>query len=91
MTPDEAEYLDQLHAERRCYAWAMHRHGGMTPEEAERDALEFYPYEPESEPYRWLVFHDHSWHWAMRAIHGDRYATDHPELAEPSPEYLALG
>ncbi|MFB7026381.1 MULTISPECIES: hypothetical protein [unclassified Streptomyces] len=34
------------------------------------------------------LFHEHSWHWA---IHGDRYATDHPEPAEPSPEYLALG
>ncbi|MFE2330056.1 hypothetical protein ACFXD5_40170 [Streptomyces sp. NPDC059385] len=86
----EAEYVDCLEAERRGYAWVMRQHGGVPPEEAMEAALECYPYEPPDAPYRGLVFHDNSWHWAMRAIHGDRYAADHPELAHPSAEYLAL-
>ncbi|WP_411074764.1 hypothetical protein [Streptomyces sp. cmx-4-7] len=89
MTPDEAEYLDQLHGERHGYARVVRHYGGRTPEQAERDALEFYPYEPESEPYRRLVFHEHPWHWAMQVIHRDRYATDHPELGDPPPEFPA--
>ncbi|MEV5574586.1 hypothetical protein AB0L06_31515 [Spirillospora sp. NPDC052269] len=68
----------------------MQHHGGLTPEEAEEAALEQYPYEPGGDPLRGLVFHDDAWHWAMLAIHGDRYGRKHPELVHPSPEYEAL-
>ncbi|MEU3289658.1 hypothetical protein OG739_02285 [Streptomyces longwoodensis] len=86
----EAEYLEYLRAERRGYAWVMQYHGGLTPAEAHRAAAEHYPYEAEDDPYRTLVFHDEAWHWAMQAIHGERYASEHPELAHPSPAYQAL-
>ncbi|EFL19581.1 hypothetical protein [Streptomyces sp. C] len=90
MTWSEAEYLKCLEAERRGYAWVMEHHGGLTPKEAEEAALEWYRYEPAGDPYRGLVFHDESWHWAMLAVHGHRYTVEHPELAYPSPGYLAL-
>ncbi|MFI7349351.1 hypothetical protein ACIBSR_24265 [Streptomyces sp. NPDC049936] len=90
MTWSEAEYLGYLQAERRGYAWVMQHHGGLTSAESEEAALEQYPYEPEDAPYRGLVFHDEAWHWAMVAIHGYRYAMEHPELAHPSPDYQAL-
>lgn len=87
---DEAKYVDCLEGERRAYAWVMEHHGGMPPKEAVAAALEWYPYEPPGTSHRGLVFHEDSWHWAMQAIHGQWYATEHPELAYPSPEYLAL-
>ncbi|MFF5157744.1 hypothetical protein ACFY3N_16065 [Streptomyces sp. NPDC000348] len=91
MTWNEAEYLDLLHAERRAYAWVMRHYGGLTPAKATEAALEWYPYEPEDHPCRGLVFHDEAWHWAMSAIHGDRYTVEHPGLAHPPPAYEALG
>ncbi len=90
VTWSEAEYLEYLRSERRAYAWVMRRHGGLTSEEAGQAALECYPYEPADAPYRGLVFHDEAWHWAMLAIHGDRYGHEHPEPADPPPEYRAL-
>ncbi|MFE2147682.1 hypothetical protein ACFXA3_39160 [Streptomyces sp. NPDC059456] len=90
MTWDETEYLDCLRSERRGYAWVMRRHGGMAPEEAMEAALERYPFEPADAPYRGLIFHDEAWHWAMLAIHGDRYPVEHPELVQPSADYRAL-
>ncbi|AZS88779.1 hypothetical protein ACIQKE_19050 [Streptomyces griseoviridis] len=90
MTWNEADYLDCLVSERRCYAWVMRHHGGLTPEEARKAALECYPYEPAETPFRGLVFHDLAWHWAMVAIHGFRYGAEHPELADPSADYRAL-
>ncbi|MFJ6014901.1 hypothetical protein [Streptomyces sp. NPDC092952] len=87
---DEVEYLDCLRSERRGYAWVMRRHGGLTREQAEVAALDRYPYEAPGAPYRGLVFHDEAWHWAMLAIHGDRYAAERPDLGSPSSEYLAL-
>ncbi|WP_256107228.1 hypothetical protein [Streptomyces sp. ODS05-4] len=87
---DETEYLAYLAAERRGYAWVMRHHGGRSAVEAGSDAVDFYPYEPAHAPFRGLVFHDEAWHWAMSAVHGDRYAEEHPGLAEPSPEYRAV-
>ncbi|MFF8381763.1 hypothetical protein ACF07V_37360 [Streptomyces sp. NPDC015661] len=91
MTWNEAEYLDYLESERRCYAWVMQHHGGLTADEASGAALEHYPYEPAEVPFRGLVFHDEAWHWAMLEIHGDRYVVEHPGLVQPSPDYRALG
>ncbi|MBW8801567.1 MAG: hypothetical protein JF597_50970 [Streptomyces sp.] len=90
MTWTEAEYLDLLRSERRAYAWVMRHHGGMSLPESWAAALDCYPYEPADEPHRGLVFHDEAWHWAMSRIHGHRYPVEHPELADPSPEYRAL-
>ncbi|WP_247703154.1 hypothetical protein [Streptomyces sp. F63] len=50
-----------------------------------------YPYEPDGDSDRGLIFHDEAWHWAMPAIHGDRCVVEHPGLARPSAEYEALG
>ncbi|MFG3531013.1 hypothetical protein ACGF8B_30385 [Streptomyces sp. NPDC047917] len=90
MTWSETEYVECLRAERRHYAWLMQRHGELAPEDAWAAALERYPYEPSDAPFRGLIFHDEAWHWAMLAIHGDRYTVAHPELAQPSAEYRAL-
>lgn len=86
----EEEYVDYLAGERRCFAWVMRRHGGLTEIQAEAAALERYPYQANDEPYRGLVFHDEAWHWAMRKIYGDSYVVQHPKLVEPSAEYRAL-
>ncbi|WP_459185575.1 hypothetical protein [Streptomyces sp.] len=90
MTWEEAEYLDYLQSEWHGYAWVMQHHGGLSPQEAREAALARYPYEPADAPYRGLIFHDEAWHWAMLAIHGDRYTAEHPELVDPSPDYRAL-
>jgi hypothetical protein len=76
--------------ERRRFAWVMQRHGGLTASQAEAAALKRYPYETGDAPHRGLVFHDESWHWAMLKIHGDSYVVEHPELIQPSAEYLRL-
>jgi hypothetical protein len=86
----EDEYAEYPHGERRCFAWVMRRYGGCTPAQAETAALERYPYEPNDAPFRGFIFHDHSWHWAMLAIHGNFYWVEHPELRDPPPEYWAL-
>ncbi|MCX4850214.1 hypothetical protein [Streptomyces sp. NBC_00893] len=90
MTWSETEYVEYLRAERRCYAWLMQRYGELAPAEVWAAVLVRYPYEPSDAPYRGLIFHDEAWHWAMLAIHGDRYTVEHPELAQPSAEYRAL-
>ncbi|MET9657543.1 hypothetical protein [Streptomyces sp. NPDC006510] len=90
MSWSEAEYSEYLRDERRRYAWVMRRHGDLTPTEARAAALDRYPYESSDAPYRGLIFHDEAWHWAMLAIHGDRYTVEYPELAGPSAEYMAL-
>jgi hypothetical protein len=90
MTWNEEEYVKNLRAERRRYAWVMQRHGGLTPAQAQAAALEHYPYEASDAPHRGLVFHDEAWHWAMLEIHNSLYWVEHPELAEPSAEYRAL-
>jgi hypothetical protein len=86
----EDEYVAYLHGERRCFAWVMQRYGDRTPAQAEVAAQECYPYEASDVPFRGLIFHDHSWHWAMLAIHGGSYWVEHPELLDPPPEYWAL-
>ncbi len=91
MVGSEDEYVELLRAERRCYAWVMRRYGGMTAAEADRAAREAYPYEPTEDGwYRWLVFHEEAWHWAMLTIHGHGYVVEHPDLVEPTAEYRAL-
>jgi hypothetical protein len=90
MTWTEQEYCAYLEAERRRYAWVLHRFGDVTPEQAEAAAAEFYYYEPGDDPLRGLVFHDEAWHWALRGILGDNYPNEHPDLVAPPPEYDAL-
>lgn len=86
----EDEYVAYLHGERHSFAWVLQRYGGFTPTDAEAAALKRYPYETSDAPFRGLIFHDQSWHWAMLAIHGDNYPVEHPELVDPPPEYDAL-
>ncbi|WP_067673757.1 hypothetical protein [Nocardia miyunensis] len=86
----EGEYLDYLWGERHRFAWVMRRYGGLAQVEAESSALRRYPYEQADAPHRGLIFHDEAWHWAMLGIHGERYAHEHPELAQPPAEYREL-
>lgn len=78
--PDEEEYQRYLECERRLFALALTHHGGMTPEQAKREALERYPYEPPDTSYRGMIFHEIAWHWAMIRLHGHEYSRSHPEL-----------
>ncbi|MCX4966761.1 hypothetical protein OHA98_18350 [Streptomyces sp. NBC_00654] len=91
MTWSEEEYAAYLRDERRRYAWVMRRYGNLSPAESRAAAEERYAYEPADAPFRGLVFHDEAWHWAMLALHGERYWTDRPESADAPPEYDALG
>jgi hypothetical protein len=90
MSWPEEECVEYLADERRRFAWVMRRYGGMTPAQADAAALERYPYEPPDAPFRDLIFHDESWHWAMLKIHGQDYPRTHPELVHPPAEYRAL-
>jgi hypothetical protein len=85
----ESEYVAHLNRERHLYAWCLVRFGSFDPAVAHREAELWYPYEPPSDPYRWLVFHDMAWHWAMLKIHGANYWLEDPTLEEPSAQYWA--
>ncbi|MCB0062435.1 MAG: hypothetical protein KDE19_09975 [Caldilineaceae bacterium] len=71
------------------YKWCLIHIGGYPEHEATQEALVFCEYEPPEEEYRWLVFHDEAWHWAMLEIYGNLYWLSKPELLEPSAEYGA--
>ncbi len=89
-TLSEDKYVAYLTSERRRFAWVMHRYGGLTAAQADAAALARYPYEASDAPYRYLVFHNRAWHWAMLKIHKDRYWVTYPELVSPPTEYNAL-
>jgi hypothetical protein len=84
---NEEEYRRCLDCERRLYAWCLVSWGGCTTEQAERNAQEFYVYEPPEQKHRELVFHDSAWGWAMFHIHGDGYWSKRPELQRPPAEF----
>jgi hypothetical protein len=86
---DERAYVARLSHEHHMYAWCLARYGGFAPDVAATLASEAYPYEPPSDAYRDLVFHDAAWHWAMLRILGDGYWRGHPERETPSTEYRA--
>ena len=86
---EEAWYLAILEHERHMFAWCLTRIGGRSPEAAAAEAAAFYEYEPASEEYRALVFHDLAWHWAMLTIHGDGYWWRDRALETPTAEYEA--
>lgn len=83
----EEEYISSLKQQSHMYEWCMKNIGGLTSSEAKLEAEKFYTYEPPSEEYRWLVFHDDAWHWAMLKIKGEQYWVAFPELANASTEY----
>jgi hypothetical protein len=76
-----------LEHERHLFAWCLSSLGGKSPSEAQAAAEAFYAYEPATEPYRGLVFHDEAWHWAMLQIVGPQYWFTQPELEKPSAAY----
>jgi hypothetical protein len=86
----EDEYVQCLRDERRRYSWVMQRHGDLDAIQADRAAVEQYPYEASDEPHRGLVFHDEAWNWAMRDIYGYEYRISHPHLVAQPAEYIAL-
>ncbi|APR83731.1 Hypothetical protein A7982_09080 [Minicystis rosea] len=85
----EDEYRRYLDRERHLFAWCLRELGGMTPAEAEREALLAYEYQPATHPNRGLVFHDIAWHWAMLRIHGGMYWLNDRTLERPSEAYHA--
>jgi hypothetical protein len=85
---NEDEYISYLSSERRLYAWCMINYGKLSEEDAQCVANAFYTYEPSSEPYRGLVFHEEAWHWAMLRIFGASYWISSPELETPSVDYM---
>jgi hypothetical protein len=70
-----------------AFAWCLEEYGGFTRADAEGEASRAYPYQPASDPYRALKFHDEAWHWAMLTIHGPSYWKTSPALAKPNAEY----
>ncbi|MEV7971652.1 hypothetical protein [Cellulomonas sp. NPDC089187] len=85
----QEEYCRYLNAERRAYAWTLSELGGFTADTARSAAVEQYPYLGAADPYRGLVFHHESWHWAMLRLHGDRYWEREPGLLHPPSAYEA--
>ncbi len=85
---NEAEYLNYLDFERQLYAFALISYGGFAPELARQESLKRYPYEHIDTPYRGLIFHKESWHWAMMRLHGDRYWISFPELQDQPEAFL---
>lgn len=86
---DETDYLAYLELERHLFAWCLIHYGSATPQLARENAEKRYPYEPSDAPYRGLIFHDISWHWAMLSIHGEGYWVQHRERQDPTAEYKA--
>lgn len=74
----EEEYVEHLQVERRLFEWTLVRYGNYTLADAQQEAEAFYYYEPPTDKYRGLVFHEEAWHWAMLKIHGDNYWITHP-------------
>jgi hypothetical protein len=83
----EEEYVKCLAHERHMFAWCLVNMDGCSPESAERQACERYPYKPSEDPHRGLIFHDEAWHWASLRICGDFYWLSQPGSESPSPEY----
>jgi hypothetical protein len=83
----EAEYARYLDNERRQYALALREYGRAALEQAEREALEPYPYEPHGTPYRGLVFHGLAWHWAILRLHRHMYWVARAELQQMPEAY----
>lgn len=86
----EEEYIAYLGAERHLFAWALQHFGRICKETAEKEAHRIYPYEPESDEYRWLIFHDEAYHRAMLYLYGNEYWREFPQYATPSQEYLDM-
>jgi hypothetical protein len=86
---DEKGYVGYLNAERHLFAWCLVTHGSFSWRDAKSQAEQFYRFEPASEPYRGLVFHDEGWHWAMLKLFGERYWLARPDLESPSADYRA--
>ena len=85
--PSEEEYCRYLEAERHLYAFVLREHGGLPEADAQKQALERYPYESADDEFRALIFHDEAWHWAMLHMYGERYWDARPELETPSQAY----
>jgi len=71
------------------YAWCLMKYGAIPPDQARTQAESFYEYEPATDQYRGLVFHDEAWHWAMIRIFGEGYWNHRPELSDPCKGYQA--
>jgi hypothetical protein len=84
---DESEYLAQLAEERHLYKWCLMKYAVIDCDSAEKESIEFYPYEETEVHIRGLVFHDEAWHWAMLRVYGENYWVKNPGLEKPSIEY----
>lgn len=85
--PDEAEYVAYLEAERRMFAWCLLRLGSYSAEDADREVMVRYPYQPPEARCRGLVFHDLAWDWAVKHLYPGGPLTEPPELDQWREEY----
>ncbi|MCL6416272.1 hypothetical protein MIB92_11465 [Aestuariirhabdus sp. Z084] len=83
----EEEYLSQLKQQRHMFEWCLLNIGVYSQDEIESASKRLFSYKPESDEYRWLVFHDDAWHWAMLEIKGEGYWREYPNLKDESLEY----
>ena len=83
----EEEYLKQLKQQRHMFEWCLLNIGTFSQEKIESASNRLFSYKPESDRYRWLVFHDDAWHWAMLEIKGEGYWRTYPNLERASIEY----
>ena len=83
----EDEYLAQLNQQKHMYYWCLINVGSFSLNKAKNEAEKLYKYEHQTEGYRWLIFHDDAWHWAMLKIHGEQYWLKDPNLENESKEY----
>ena len=83
----EEDYLNQLQQQRHMFEWCLLNIGAYSRDEIASASDRLFSYKPESDEYRWLVFHEDAWHWAMLEIKGEGYWRRFPSLIDPSAEY----
>lgn len=83
----EEEYLNQLKQQRHMFEWCLLNVGEYSRDKIKSVSNRLFSYKPESDEYRWLVFHEDAWHWAMLEIKGEGYWCKYPNLKDPSLEY----
>jgi hypothetical protein len=89
MEPEFTEegYLRSLASKRRLFAWCFVNVGGRPEQEAWEAAFAFYTYTPPEVEFRWIMFHERAWAWAVQQLFGSDCFQTRPELAQPSAEY----
>ncbi len=80
-------YSEQIRIEKHMYKWCLIKYGSLNHELADKQANDFYNFESEDNEYKYIVFHEEAWHWAMIKIHGENYWIVDPSLKSIPSEY----